>query len=147
MLRDRLDERRVQKRLRPDVLAERAELSKQLGLSFTGERQAIASYLPARRTTIRDLLNHALQPLTVLVRVFPILFALAAYSCAPPRVCDETREDVRSSDGGIWRCARAEDCPRRANSVVCETDALPEVECVNCEANTCLRHIPVLCRF
>ncbi|MFL5320795.1 MAG: hypothetical protein ACJ790_14125 [Myxococcaceae bacterium] len=76
-----------------------------------------------------------------------LFVATAASGCNPYTTCDVRYQDSQRDDGGVYKCARPEDCPRISSAVVCTTDdQFPETECVSCTKSTCLRHIPVKCK-
>ena len=74
--------------------------------------------------------------------------ALAAAGCNNLEVCGSREEPLVASDGGVYRCTSAEDCPRSARVLVCTIDGSPEQECVVCEreAQRCVRVIPERCQ-
>lgn len=66
-------------------------------------------------------------------------------ACNDIEVCGSKQEDLLTPDGGQYRCATAEDCPRSSRVFVCVTDVSPQQECVKCEETVCVRVIPVSC--
>lgn len=75
-------------------------------------------------------------------------FAAAALGgCMPSgNVCGYVDEPVVRPDGGVYRCARSEDCPRGSGDFVCVTDGEFEQACVICVETECVRRVPVRCR-
>jgi hypothetical protein len=71
---------------------------------------------------------------------------LALGGCSAGNVCGEKQSDMMASDGGVFRCLRAEDCPRSSNVFVCVNDGLPDKECVSCEDTRCVQHVPEKCQ-
>lgn len=65
--------------------------------------------------------------------------ALAAGCLLPPPLCAQDQPLVKA-DGTVFTCARAEDCPRPTNVVVC-TSTIDQVnDCVACERTVCVRY-------
>jgi hypothetical protein len=72
--------------------------------------------------------------------------AASATGCFPvSNVCGQTLQTL-SGDGGASGCVLPEDCPRGSGTYACTTDGLPLFECVSCDANQCVLHVPVPCQ-
>ena len=65
--------------------------------------------------------------------------------CSDPAPCGMREEPVTGFDGGVFRCIKAEDCPRPSNVFVCATDAVETKDCVRCAQTQCVRKVPVTC--
>jgi hypothetical protein len=79
--------------------------------------------------------------------MFLFLLALAVLACSPlSNVCSTTPQPLLATDGGPLGCVQAEDCPRAGETYVCVTDTMPANQCVSCDANQCVLHVPVPCR-
>jgi hypothetical protein len=68
--------------------------------------------------------------------------------CFPvSNVCGQTLQALSGAgDGGSLGCVVPEDCPRGPSTFVCTTDGTPLDECVSCDANQCVLHVPVPCQ-
>ncbi|WP_224368009.1 hypothetical protein [Hyalangium versicolor] len=71
--------------------------------------------------------------------------AAASLGCNDIEVCGSRQESLADTDGGVYRCATAEDCPRSSRVSVCVTDVSPQQECVKCQQTNCLKVIPEAC--
>ena len=71
--------------------------------------------------------------------------AAGLLACNDIEVCGARQENVATSDGGVYRCATAEDCPRSSRVSVCVTDVSPQQECVKCQETLCTKVTPESC--
>lgn len=85
------------------------------------------------------------RPVDFFRRVAVAVVSLSALACNVDSNC-ERLEEAKREDGGVYHCARAEECPRAANTFVCISTAVQTHECVTCDDATCVRHIPVACK-
>ncbi|WP_224240114.1 hypothetical protein [Hyalangium gracile] len=74
-----------------------------------------------------------------------VLSGTGLLGCNDIEVCGSRQEEVLATDGGVYRCTTAEDCPRSSRVSVCVTDVSPQQECVKCQATECNKVIPEAC--
>jgi hypothetical protein len=72
--------------------------------------------------------------------------AAGLLGCNNLESCGSTAVDITRTDGGLYRCVTAEDCPRTSRVSVCVTDVSSERECVRCDETRCVRLIPESCQ-
>ncbi len=71
---------------------------------------------------------------------------LAGCGVPPPEECFSEPEPVTSTDGNVYRCTAAEDCPRSSRVSLCVDDTgARDVPCIRCLDTRCVTIAPESC--
>jgi hypothetical protein len=85
----------------------------------------------------------------VRTRIGALILAAAAglvgCNTPAPEECASKQVPVTDSEGGVYRCTAAEDCPRSARVSLCVTDSGSSEECIRCLDTQCVRITPEDC--